>query len=111
MLLRLDVIDSHERNLSWAAEVPDRLTLAYFFGANVTYGLTLWLPKMVEKLSGLSVLLTTLITAIPFVVAWPAMLLVGWSSDRNREGRWHTATMLFLAAAGLGLTRLNGGVD
>ena len=86
------------------------LTLAYFFGANVTYGLTLWLPKMVEKLSGLSPLQTTLITAIPFILAWPAMLLVGWSSDRQRERRWHTASMLFLAAAGLALTRLHGGV-
>jgi ACS family tartrate transporter-like MFS transporter len=86
------------------------LTIAYFFGANVTYGLTLWLPKMVEKSSGLSQLETTLITAIPFLVAWPAMLVVGWSSDRDDERRWHTASMLFLAAAGLAMTRLNGGV-
>ena len=59
---------------------------------------------------GLSPLQTTLITAIPFILGWPAMLLVAWSSDRHRERRWHTACMLFLSAGGLALTRLNGGL-
>ncbi|MDQ6758325.1 MAG: MFS transporter, partial [Acidobacteriota bacterium] len=86
------------------------LTAAYFFGATVNYGLTLWLPKMVEKLSGLSQLETTLITAVPFLLAWPGMLLIGWSSDRTRERRWHSASMLFLTAIGLAMTRFNGGV-
>ncbi|MGI8743117.1 MAG: MFS transporter [Bryobacteraceae bacterium] len=86
------------------------LTVAYFFGANIQYGLALWLPKMVEKLSGFGPFETTLITAIPFVLAWPTMLLIGWSSDRTRERRWHTAIPLFAAGAGLALTRLNAGI-
>ncbi|MDQ2946454.1 MAG: MFS transporter [Acidobacteriota bacterium] len=86
------------------------LTVVYFFASNVNYGFTLWLPKMVEQWSGLNPLKTTLISAIPFLVAWPAMLLVGWSSDRYRERRWHNASMLFLTAGGLALTRFNGGL-
>jgi ACS family tartrate transporter-like MFS transporter len=86
------------------------LTLVYFLGANVQYGLSLWLPKMMEKLSGYSPFTVTLITAIPYLAAWPAMLLVGWSSDRHRERHWHTAIPLLAAGAGLALTRLNAGV-
>lgn len=85
------------------------LTLAYFCGANIQYGFTLWLPKMMEKLSGFSPIKTTLITAIPFVLAWPTMLLIGWNSDRTKERRWHTAIPLFTAGLGLALTRLNMG--
>lgn len=77
------------------------LTLAYFCGATTQYGLSLWLPKILEKLSGMSVLQITLITSIPYLLSWPAMLLVGWSSDRTGERRLHVAVCL--AIAGLAL--------
>ncbi len=86
------------------------LTLAYFCGNNISYGFTLWLPKMMQKLSGFSPFEVTLLAAIPFVATWPFMLLMGWSSDRTRERRWHTAGPLFMAAAGLGITRITDNV-
>ena len=81
------------------------LTLVYFFSANVNYGFTLWLPKIVQKLSGLSSFQVALISAIPFLAAWPAMLFTGWSSDRTRERRWHTAIPLFAAGFALAISQ------
>jgi ACS family tartrate transporter-like MFS transporter len=49
--------------------------------------------------------MTTLVSAIPYLAAWPFTLLVGWNSDRTGERRWHTAGCLLLAAGGLALSR------
>lgn len=81
------------------------LTLVYFFGTNVSYGLTLWLPKMMQRLSGYNPVVVTLISAIPFLATWPFMLLIGWSSDRLKERKWHVAISCFIAGAGLALAR------
>jgi ACS family tartrate transporter-like MFS transporter len=77
------------------------LTLAYFFVVTSVYGFNFWLPTIVKKLSGSSNLATTLLAAIPYCVGLASILLIGWSSDRTRERRWHTA--LSMIAAGLGL--------
>jgi nitrate/nitrite transporter NarK len=39
--------------------------------------------------------------AVPYVVAFVAMLFNGWHSDRSRERRRHAAVPLFVSAAGL----------
>lgn len=77
------------------------LTLAYFCIVTANYGFNFWLPTIIKKLSGSSNLVVTLISALPFCVALVSIILVGWSSDRTRERRWHTA--LPMAAASLGL--------
>jgi ACS family tartrate transporter-like MFS transporter len=77
------------------------LTLSYFCGAVVQYGFGLWLPKIIEKLSGFSPLQVTLVAAIPYLASWPAMMLIGWNSDRTGERRWHVAGALCLAGVGL----------
>jgi MFS transporter, ACS family, tartrate transporter len=77
------------------------LTLIYFLGATAQYGFGLWLPKIIQNLSGLNSFQTSLLTAIPYIAAWPAMLLVGWNSDRTGERRVHTAACY--VACGLGL--------
>jgi ACS family tartrate transporter-like MFS transporter len=77
------------------------LTVIYFLGNTAQYGFGLWLPKLIQKISGFSTFEIAMIAAIPFLAAWPAMLLVGWSSDRTGERRWHTAGAYVLAAAGL----------
>ena len=77
------------------------LCLAYFGGTTGNYGVSLWMPKMIQKLGGLSASETSLLAAIPAAVAVPAMLLCGWHSDRSGERRWHTAAPRL--AAGLAL--------
>jgi MFS transporter, ACS family, tartrate transporter len=77
------------------------LTCIYFLGSTAQYGFGLWLPKIIQKLSNLGTFQVSMIAAIPYVAAWPAMLLVGWNSDRTGERRRHTAACYL--ACGLGL--------
>src|SRR5712671_528371 len=77
------------------------LTLAYFFMVTAVYGFNFWLPSIIKKISGSSNLTVTLISTLPYCVALLAILLVGWSSDRTRERRWHTALSMIAASLGL----------
>jgi ACS family tartrate transporter-like MFS transporter len=77
------------------------LALAYFGMVSGLYGFNFWLPTIVQQLSGLSNLLAILVTAIPYCVGLAAMLLIGWSSDRNNERRWHTALPMLISGVGL----------
>ena len=77
------------------------LSVVYFAVATTMYGLTLWLPSVIRASSGLSYFLTGVVAVIPFVLTTAAMVLVGMSSDRTRERRWHTAVPAFLGAVGL----------
>jgi ACS family tartrate transporter-like MFS transporter len=77
------------------------LALAYFGGSCGTYGLSLWMPKMIQRLGHMSVATSSLLSAIPALVGVPAMLLNGWHSDRTGERRWHAAIPRFIAAAAL----------
>ena len=94
----------------WEVLVSPRIWLlsVVYFGVSTTmYGVTLWLPSVIRSLSGISYFLTGLVSALPFVVTAIAMVLVGMSSDRTGERRWHTAVPAFvgalaLAAAGYG---------
>ena len=84
------------------------LMLSYFCGSTCQYGFGLWLPKMVKNLSGLTTTQSTLVSAIPYLAAWPAMLLVGWNSDRTRERRVHTSVCLAVSGLALLATQYTG---
>jgi MFS transporter, ACS family, tartrate transporter len=77
------------------------LALGYFFMVTALYGFNFWLPTIVKRLSGFSDLTVTLVSAVPYCVALVALLFVGWSSDRTRERRWHTAACMLVACIGL----------
>ena len=80
------------------------LALVYFFGVTGSYGVSFWLPTIIQRLSGLPNMAVTLLAAIPYLIASATMVLVGWSSDRSRERRWHTALPLFAGGAFLALS-------
>jgi MFS family permease len=75
--------------------------LIYFACASGIYGLGFWLPTIVADLGVKSVLEIGMLTAIPYAVAAVGMVLVGRSSDKHRERRWHFAVSA--ACGGLGL--------
>jgi ACS family tartrate transporter-like MFS transporter len=87
------------------------LTAIWFLSLCVGNALTLWLPKIIQRMSGYTPIVTTLVSAIPYLAAWPFTLLVGWNSDRTGERRWHTAGCLFLAAGGLALSRATNNIS
>jgi len=77
------------------------LAAVYFGGTTGTYGLGLWMPKMLQKVGHLNAVATSWYTAIPALVAVPAMLICGWHSDRSGERRWHTAAPRFIGCIAL----------
>ena len=93
------------RRMSVAAALGNRdvwfLCLAYLGGTTGDYGLSLWLPKILQRIGGLTDVKTTLLTAVPSMAAIPAMLLVGWNSDRVGERRWHAAIPPVIGGAAL----------
>jgi ACS family tartrate transporter-like MFS transporter len=77
------------------------LCLVYFLNTTVSYGLFLWLPKILESASGWHDMRLAAITACPFVIALATMVVVGRHSDRTGERKWHLAWCALGAAAGL----------
>jgi ACS family tartrate transporter-like MFS transporter len=73
----------------------------YFLNTSVTYGIFLWLPKMLREASGASGFSVSGMTAIPFTAALVAMFLVGRHSDRTGERKFHVAACATTAAVGL----------
>ncbi len=80
------------------------LASIYFLEITGMYGFTFFLPSIVERMKGLSVVAQTTIATLPYVLGVFTMLLNGWHSDRTLERRWHTAIPLILAAGSLALT-------
>src|SRR5678815_4364709 len=62
-----------------------RLSAIYFLNTLVTYGVFLWLPKILRDLSGSAGWRLAVITAIPFTCALAGMILIGRHSDRTGE--------------------------
>jgi len=78
-----------------------RLSTVYFLNTVVTYGVFLWLPKILREASGRSGMGISLLTAIPFVAALVGMVVIGRHSDRTAERPRHVAACALTAAAGL----------
>jgi ACS family tartrate transporter-like MFS transporter len=92
-----------EPRLSRVIIRPDVLVLTaiWFFATSASNAFALWLPKFIQGMSGYSPATTTLVSVIPYLAGLPFSILIGWTSDRTGERRWHTAGCLFLAAVGL----------
>ena len=86
-----------------AFRTPAVWALAFvYFGLNtVSYGVSMWLPNLIHRVSGVSNVVIGLLSAIPYLAAVVVMNLVGLHSDRTGERRWHTACPAFAGAAAL----------
>jgi ACS family tartrate transporter-like MFS transporter len=76
------------------------LTLVYLLNTSVTYGIFLWLPRMLQDTAGPGVSVS-LYTAIPFMAALVGMVLIGRHSDRTGERKLHVAACAITASIGL----------
>jgi len=77
------------------------LCAIYFMNTMVTYGVFLWLPRILRDASSTSGVSIGWLTAMPFIAALAAMVLVGRHSDRTGERKWHVAVCALVAASGL----------
>jgi ACS family tartrate transporter-like MFS transporter len=100
---RADLPGSHQGSLlrSLASGKVWLLAAIYFLNAVVTYGIFLWLPRILRESSGLDGFALSAITAVPFAAALVGMVVIGRHSDRTGERKWHVAACAFTAAAGL----------
>lgn len=82
----------------WIVSVPYLCIVIAF------YGVSFWLPQMVQATSGLGSSMVVLLSAIPYVAATAGLVIAGASSDRTGERRWHVAIPCLIGAAGFVLT-------
>jgi sugar phosphate permease len=74
---------------------------SYFLVNCAGYGLTIWLPKIAQAVSGLGAMQLSFVVAIPWAMAVPTMMLNGWHSDKTGDRRWHAAWAAFVFGAAL----------
>src|SRR3954447_3904939 len=82
------------------------LCAVYFGVVTSVYGVSFWLPLIIEHLSGLGEFAVGLLTAIPYVAGAVGMVLFARHSDATGERRWHVAIAAFVGTIGLVLTGL-----
>ncbi len=73
----------------------------YFSAVACAYTIGFWLPTAVRALSGISPFLIGLLSAIPYLAAAIAMVIVGAHSDRTGERNWHLALPAFITCFAL----------
>jgi D-galactonate transporter len=65
------------------------------------YGITFWLPQLIKTMGVSDASRIGVLSGIPSAVAALVMVVLGWSSDRLRERRWHLVFGALLGASGL----------
>jgi ACS family tartrate transporter-like MFS transporter len=108
-----DRLDAERRNresivrLTWLRSLRDPRVIAFGFvymAINIPqYGLSFFLPQIVEAFGGLSNFETGIVTALPYAVGAIGMIVWGRHSDKTAERKFHVVIPLALIVLGLGL--------
>jgi len=108
-----DRLDAERRNresivrLTWLRSLRDPRVIAFGFvymAINIPqYGLSFFLPQIVEAFGGLSNFETGIVTALPYAVGAIGMIVWGRHSDKTVERKFHVVIPLALIVLGLGL--------
>jgi ACS family tartrate transporter-like MFS transporter len=77
------------------------LSLVMFMNTMATYGIFLWLPRIIEDVSGEKGMRLALLTATPLLLALVGMVVIGSHSDRTGERKWHVVACALMGATGL----------
>ncbi len=77
------------------------LSFTYFSIVMGFYGISFWLPQIVNTLVHQNLMLTGLLSAIPYAIAAIGMVVVGHLSDKNNERRWHIVSSALAGCLGL----------
>jgi ACS family tartrate transporter-like MFS transporter len=83
-----------------------RLGALYFCIVLSFYGVGMWLPQIIKRISGADTLHVSLLSALPYLVAAIAMVVNGIHSDRSGERRLHVLIPAWIGACGLLLNLL-----
>jgi MFS transporter, ACS family, tartrate transporter len=83
------------------------LSLIYLMSVTANYGIVFFMPQIVKGM-GLSNMMTGIVASGPYVIGTIGLIAWGWSSDRNKERRWHLITASALGAVGLAFAGWSG---
>ncbi len=94
---------SHKMTLMQGLRHPKVLVLAlvYFLVVTGSYGTEFFMPSILERWYALKFDTLTWLVILPPLLALVGQLFVGWSSDRTKERRLHTAVPIACGAVGL----------
>lgn len=79
------------------------LSLVNFAVVIAIYSVAFWFPQMVNSLGIQDKFVIGLIVSIPSIAGGAGLIIIGQSSDRRAERRWHMVACLLMASIGLAL--------
>jgi ACS family tartrate transporter-like MFS transporter len=83
------------------------LSMIYLMSVTANYGIVFFMPQIIKGI-GLSNMMTGLVSSVPYIIGIVGLLAWGWSSDRNRERRWHLIAASIVGALGLAFAAWSG---
>ena len=82
------------------------MSAIYFSLAMSLYGVSFWLPTIINGMGVKDNLTIGLLSAVPWLAGVFSMLWFGRSADKHKERRWHLVIPMLMAAIGLVLSVL-----
>lgn len=90
--------------VNWRSVFFDRrviaLSVIWLGTVTANYGVVFFMPQLLKGL-GLSMLMTGVVSAVPYIVGIIGLAVWGWTSDRTGERRWHLIVASVLGGIGL----------
>ena len=71
------------------------------------YGIVFFMPQIVKGI-GLTNMMTGVVSSVPYIIGTIGLIAWGWSSDRNKERRWHLIAASTVGALGLAFAGWSG---
>lgn len=97
------------RGHSWITR-PNVIVLALVYILSITggYGILLWIPSIVKKMSGAGIQQVGIVSAVPYVFAIVAMLWFGALADKTQKHAKVVAISLVIASVAMFLSSFTG---
>src|SRR6202048_5278313 len=83
------------------------LSAIYLMSVTANYGIVFFMPQIIKGI-GLTNMMTGLGSVIPYIIGTIGLIAWGWSSDRNKERRWHLIEASTVGAIGFAFAAWSG---
>jgi len=83
------------------------LSAIYLMSVTANYGIVFFMPQIIKGI-GLTNMMTGLASSVPYIIGTIGLIAWGWSSDRNKERRWHLIVASSVGALGLAFAAWSG---
>jgi D-galactonate transporter len=107
---RIDEEDQSKEHMPVSAVFKNKrvwvMSAIYFSLAMSLYGVSFWLPTIINGMGVKDNFSIGLLSAVPWLAGVFSMLWFGRSADKHKERRWHVVIPMLMAATGLTLSVL-----